>query len=58
MDIAALSTVMHQSSVRQQAGLAVLKKAMDTAQTDSEAMLQMIAQSVEPHKGAHIDIKI
>lgn len=58
MDVAALSVVMHQNSVRQQAGIAVLKKAMDTSKAGTEAMIQMLSQSVEPYKGGNIDIKI
>lgn len=55
MDIAALSIVMHQARVRQDASVAVLKKVMDSAE---ENMARMLEISVNPHLGKNLDLKI
>lgn len=64
MDIAALSMAMSQSRVMQEASLSVVKLAMDTAKGDSSNMTHMLeqskamAQSVQPHLGGILDIKM
>jgi hypothetical protein len=58
MDIAALSVSMHQASVMQQADVSIMKKAMDTAQTNSDALVRMMEKSVMPNLGSNIDIKV
>ncbi|MCX7772518.1 MAG: YjfB family protein [Clostridia bacterium] len=56
--MAALSVSMKQDQLAQQVGLAVMKKAMDTAKTNSEGLMKVMEQSVSPHLGNTIDIKI
>lgn len=62
MDIAALSVVMKQSQVKQQAGLAVMKNTMSTAEANGNALIEMLnksttSQAPHPHLGGQIDLK-
>jgi Putative motility protein len=57
MDIAALS-VMNQSQIQQQASLSVMKMAMNTAEQNSVELTKMLEQSVQPHLGSSIDLKL
>ncbi|MHA6251723.1 YjfB family protein [Oceanobacillus sp. CAU 1775] len=65
MDIAALSTIMSQVQVKQQANLSVMKMTMDTGNNQAVDMLQMLNasapqadQAVDPNLGRTIDIKL
>jgi len=65
MDIAALSMGLSQMKVSQQASISVMKMAMDSAKgqvSDLTQMLEantkMMEQSVSPHIGGNIDIKL
>ena len=62
MDIAALSVVLNNSKIADQAGVQVMKLAMDTAASQSKAltadMVQLMQQSVQPHLGGNVDIKV
>lgn len=65
MDIAALSMGLSQMKVAQQAGISVMKLAMDAAQGQTAELAQMLeagAQgmeaSVTPHLGANIDVSV
>jgi len=56
MDIAALSMVMSQSNVKQDAGIAVMKLAMDTGKQTANQMTEMIQNvAVDPNLGQHLD---
>jgi hypothetical protein len=64
MDIAALSIIMNQVQLKQDAGIAVLKKAMSTAEQGSKLVNQMldkvddghtVAQGKLPHLSNNID---
>ncbi|KUO71290.1 MAG: hypothetical protein APF81_24905 [Desulfosporosinus sp. BRH_c37] len=64
MDIAALSMVLNQNKVQEQAGLSVLKMAMGVAtnQGDTIALLasettKAMESSVQPNLGAMLDIQ-
>lgn len=62
MDIAALSIVMNQSQVKQQARLSVMKSAMSTAETNAAALIEMMNESTDqpaphPYLGGRIDVK-
>lgn len=51
---------MNQAHLQQQASLAVLKKAMNTAEMNANGLIEMLNQSVaipHPYKGGSIDIK-
>ena len=58
MDIAAMSTVMSQMKVQQEASISVMKMAMDTAKQNTSDMVKTMEMSVSPHLGGNIDIKL
>lgn len=64
MDIAALSTVLAQGRVMQQVGVALASKVMDVSKQQGADFIQLMEssmvmeQSVAPHLGATIDIKL
>lgn len=64
MDIAALSMVLSQGKVQQQAGLSVMKMAMGVASEQSNSITAMASDmsvtesSVRPYLGASVDIKV
>ncbi|WP_338028330.1 YjfB family protein [Crassaminicella indica] len=53
-----MSTIMSQEKVMQQASLSVMKMAMDTSKSQSVELTKMMEQSVNPHVGGNIDIKL
>lgn len=62
MDIAALSIVMKQSQLKQQASLAVMKSVMTTADTNANHLIEMLNQSIvpnasHPNLGGKIDMR-
>lgn len=58
MDIAAMSTSLHQARLMQEAGIAVMKKAMTSAEILAQDMIKALEQSVAPYLGQNVDIKI
>lgn len=58
MDIPGLSVAMSQANVVGDVGIAVLSKALDTVEESGELMIQMMEQSVNPHLGANIDVRV
>ena len=58
MDIAKLSIMMSQSQLKQQASISVMKQTMDHAEMQSEQMIKMLEQSVQPHLGGQIDMRV
>ncbi|MDG0792155.1 YjfB family protein [Cohnella ginsengisoli] len=58
MDIAAISTGLAMNDLRQQAGIAVLGKALDTARQDSQAIVQMAQSIAQPHLGGNLDVRV
>lgn len=63
MDIAGLSTQMKTIDLQSKVGAAVLNKAMDTNEALGAGLVEMIdaaamEQSVNPHLGANIDMRI
>ena len=65
MDIAALSMGLSQMKVAQQASVSVMKMAMDSMKGQGADLTQMLEvntkmmeQSVNPHVGGNIDIKL
>lgn len=59
MDIAAMSTMLSQSRVREAAGIMLLDKVIDTAKENGEALNQLITDAqapvYQPHLGKYID---
>ena len=58
MDIAALSMSLSQMKVANQASISVLKLTLDTAQEQMEDMTKIMEQSVNPHIGSNLDLKL
>ena len=58
MDVAAMSVVMKQGQLMRQVGIAVMKKAMDSAEMSTENLLTVLEQSVNPNLGQNIDIRL
>ena len=58
MDIASLSLSLSQMKVANQASISVLKLTMDTAQEQMEDMTKIMEQSVNPHIGSNLDLKL
>ena len=64
MDIAAMSILLSQGKVQQQAGLSVMKLAMDTSKTQGDMLSSLLGEtakalelSVHPHLGASVDLR-
>ncbi|MEV3059336.1 YjfB family protein [Paenibacillus larvae] len=57
MDIAALSMVMSQSKLSQQVGVSVLNIAKTQSEQQGQDLVKML-QSVQPHLGGNLDIRI
>ena len=58
MDIAALSMSMSMSNLQTQIGIALMDKAMETAEITTDGIKQMMEASVTPHLGQMIDISL
>lgn len=65
MDIAAMSTMLSQAKVINQANISVMKMAMNNAENNgnmikelAETNTKMMELSVNPHLGSNIDIKL
>ena len=58
MDIAALSMGLSQMKVAQQAGVSLMKMAMEGSEVQMDNMIQVMEQSVQPHVGGSIDISL
>ena len=65
MDIAALSMVLSLGKLKQQAGVSLLKLAMEKATVQTDTLSAMLAentkimeQSMTPHLGQTIDIRL
>ncbi|MBQ3060806.1 MAG: YjfB family protein [Lachnospiraceae bacterium] len=58
MDIAALSMSMSMSNLQTQIGIALMDKAMETAEITTDGLQQMMEASVTPHLGQMIDISL
>jgi len=64
VDIAAMSIVLNQNKVQEQASLAVMKMAMDVASNQSDSLMSLegvktkaMESSVQPFLGANLDIQ-
>ncbi|EOD00374.1 YjfB family protein [Caldisalinibacter kiritimatiensis] len=65
MDIAAMSTMLSQGKVMQQASISVMKMAMNSAENSGQMIKEladtntkMMEMSVNPHIGGNIDIRL
>lgn len=58
MDIPALSVSLSHSKLMNEVGISVLKMAQDHAAQQSQQLVQMMAQSIQPHLGSRIDLRV
>ena len=58
MDVAALSMSMSMANLQTQIGIALMDKAMETAEITTDGIQQMMEASVTPHLGQMIDISL
>jgi len=66
MDIALVSMALSQAKLQQQAGIAVMRKVMDSAEQNGAAMVKLLESSgvngselaEAPYLGANIDIRV
>lgn len=58
MDIAALSTSMAQAGLKQAVNIRVMTMAKEMAVQQGQDMMKIMQQSVQPHLGGHIDVKM
>lgn len=58
MDIGALSMALSQMNVRTEANVSIMKKTIDQAETNGQDVVKMLEQSVQPHIGSSIDLRI
>lgn len=58
LDIAALASSMKTYGLAQQISVAVTKLGMNVAEQTSDAIVQMMEQSVNPHLGGNLDIRL
>jgi hypothetical protein len=50
--------MLNQSQLQQQVNLSVMKMAMNKAQQNSTNVIKMLEQSLQPHIGSQIDLKL
>jgi len=58
MDIAGISMALSQMKIGQQVSISVAKLAMDSSKQSMEDLSKTMQQSVQPHLGKSIDIKL
>lgn len=58
MDIPALSIAMSLDKVNTDWGVAMLSKALDTAETTGDTLTKLMESSVTPELGQNIDIRV
>ena len=58
MSIASLSTDLAMSKTMTAVGTAVMKQTMDVNETMGTEMVKMMEQSVTPHLGGNVDVKL
>lgn len=61
MDIAALSIMLSQSNVQQQAGISVMKRAMGAATEQADLFTEMVKsmeRSIQPYLGGNVDVQV
>jgi hypothetical protein len=58
MDVAALSMGMANVNLAQHINMALTEKIMDTSEVQTNDMIKLMEQSVNPQLGGNIDIKI
>lgn len=58
MDIPALSMAMSQHQTMTTVNIALLSKNLDQSKNNGDQLAKMMAQSIQPHLGAHVDLTL
>lgn len=65
MDIAAMSTMLNQAKIQQEANISIMKIAMNSAENSGQMIkeladtnIKMMELSVNPHIGSKFDLKL
>lgn len=58
MDIAAMSVILSQGQIQQQASVQVASKAVEVIKEQGDNLVKMMEQSVSPELGRSIDFKL
>ncbi|MBW7476039.1 YjfB family protein [Paenibacillus oenotherae] len=61
MDIQSISAAASgqaMAQLKQQAGIAVMAKSLDNMQLQGQLLIKMMEQSVQPHLGGNLDIRL
>lgn len=58
MDIAAMATMMQHNALRMNVAVSVIKLGMESSTASVDNLVQMMEQSVNPHLGANLDIRL
>lgn len=58
MDIAALSTTLSMVNTSNDVGVLMLSKQLDLVESQGDSMIKALEQSVTPHLGNNIDIRV
>lgn len=58
MDIAAISTAVSLQNVDSTIGTLMLSKSLDCIEESGDSMVKMMEQSVTPHLGQNIDLRV
>ena len=58
MDIAAISAGLSQMKLANAVNISVAKLSMDTAKTQATEMVKTLEQSVQPHLGGNLDLRL
>ncbi|UVI30829.1 YjfB family protein [Paenibacillus spongiae] len=56
--IGAMASGMAMANLKQAAGIAVLGKSLDNLQLQGQMLAQLMEQSVQPHLGGNVDIRL
>lgn len=58
MDVAAISTQLSQMKLASAVSVGVAKISMDAAKVQANEMVKTLEQSVQPHLGGNIDLRL
>lgn len=58
MDIAALSTQLSQANLKQDVGISLMKMVKEQTSVQTQGLTKLIENSVQPHLGGNVDLKI
>ncbi|SDC64632.1 Putative motility protein [Pelagirhabdus alkalitolerans] len=57
MDVAKMSIAMSQNYTKEQMSVGLMKQTMEQADDQSDQLIKMMEQSIQPHLGSQIDTR-